>query len=559
MKKILKIFLALTLVAALALTAVSCGGVRSGKDITDADRLSVYKTYNSANKIDLGDYSPVMEIGEYLLLHKHQPTAEKPHAYALYDLDNGEIFGEEAKTLTAISPFAIYNINEKTVIIDTSMSAEGKAIVYYEGNSVTVSGDVSVRISNYNGGALVSVGKYVFYQDGDGNIAYTDNTGVTAAEIVGGANGYYFSLDQNSVLIYDENFNLYGRVVVPSYAVEKTVFALSNGNLLVQYCFRADEYSNDYDYMDGTGSKFILKTLIYEVEKNADREIKFDYKCAAEVKGVKALSKKVTNLVTVYEITDRRIDLNASQTITVALSDAGRVLTTFEKASSLLSSAVIIPTAGEFYTGTNVEGKTMLFDKKLKVKGTFDTLVNFEWGYLGDGVIYDLDGDVIMDIEKENYTLYSVKADCLILAKQEKTLKTYAGETEPTEIITTDYYYFRGEELEKVATYTDDREKSSVSVVRADVAWGDKGSFLVEERDALTLKTTKVTVYAVDGETLMEVSVDENKVNGDIISSIAVIPLNNTNRSLITLKIEEWNDTLLEYQTKTEYYLLENA
>jgi hypothetical protein len=197
------------------------------------------------------------------LLHKNEPEEEKPNVYALYDVVNGKMVGDEARTLTPISPFTTYLIDGKTLIIDTSKSTESKAIVYYEGHSVTVSGDLSIRTSYFPGGALVSVGKYVFYKNGDGNLTYTPNSNLNVSEIVGGANGYYFSFDSEYILVFDSAFNLYGRVVVPSYAVEKTVFALSNGNILVQYCYRADEYSDDYDYMDETGSKFIIKTLIY--------------------------------------------------------------------------------------------------------------------------------------------------------------------------------------------------------------------------------------------------------------------------------------------------------
>ena len=561
MKKVLKHVLLSVTVLVMAFSAVSCGRVRSGKDITDAEKLSAYKTYNTVTKVDLGDFSPVKEVGDYLLLYKNDSTAEKPHVYALYDVKKGEIFGEEARTLTPTTPFADYRLLDKTLIIDTSTSTDSKATVYYEGNSVVVSGDVSVRTSTFPTGALVSVGDHVFYKNTDGNLTYTLNSNVTASEIVGGANGYYFSIDANSnnILIFDSNFNLYGRVVVPSYAVEKSVFALSNGNVLVQYCYRADEYSDDYDYMDETGGKFNIKTLIYEAEKNADREIKFEYKCSSAVTGLQMLSDKVTNLITVYKINDRRIDLNNSEKLTVALSDAGRVLTTFEKASPLLSSAVILPEIGGLYRGVNVEGRSMLFDNKLNVLGTFDILYNFSWGYVGDGVAYDLSGNVIKDLEKEDFTICAVKDDCLILRADTTAEKTYQGDTLPSTVTTSEYYYFKEKELTKLASTTDDKEVATVSVIKGDTSWSDKGSFLVEEQSAESKSICKIMVYSASGKALFEKRVDLSKEHGEQILSATVIPLYKTNSSLVSVKMNEWNNEDNEYQQKMEYYLLENA
>ena len=58
------------LVGVLLLSAASCGKVRSGKDITDADKLSPTKVLNTATKIDLDGFAPVMEVGGYLLIHR---------------------------------------------------------------------------------------------------------------------------------------------------------------------------------------------------------------------------------------------------------------------------------------------------------------------------------------------------------------------------------------------------------------------------------------------------------------------------------------------------------
>ena len=54
-------------------------------------------------------------------------------------------------------------------------------------------------------------------------------------------------------------------------------------------------------------------------------------------------------------------------------------------------------------------------------------------------------------------------------------------------------------------------------------------------------------------------SVDVTEVNSDVIISVAVIPLQKTNRSLVTLKFNEWNSELNGYEQKTEHYLLKNA
>jgi hypothetical protein len=232
------------------------------------------------------------------------------------------------------------------------------------------------------------------------------------------------------------------------------------------------------------------------------------------------------------------------------------VLTTFEKASSLLNSAIITPVLGGLYTGRNVENRTMVFDKKLNHLGTYNTVNNFSWGYMGDQVVYDFDGDETFDIAEEGYALISVKNDAILLSKVTESEKTYDGEQSPTKVTTTEYFFYNGDEIERIATSTTDMEEEKLGALI--IEWSDAMSFAVVVTDKLTKDIENLKVYACDGSVLIEKTADLEKENGDRIVGVAVIPLNKTNRSLVAINKNVWNESLKTYQIESEYYLLEN-
>ena len=90
------------------------------------------------------------------------------------------------------------------------------------------------------------------------------------------------------------------------------------------------------------------------------------------------------------------------------------------------------------------------------------------------------------------------------------------------------------------------------------IEWSDAMSFAVVVTDKLTNDIEKLKVYACDGSVLIEKTADLEKENGDRIVGVAVIPLNKTNRSLVAINKNVWNESLKTYQIESEYYLLEN-
>lgn len=296
---------------------------------------------------------------------------------------------------------------------------------------------------------------------------------------------YYYQLDktEGTMKAYDSELSPVSVYRVPEYG-EVTVFSLlGNGNLLVQYRYEADPFSEEYDVLDG--GKLFLVTEIVTAKGGKAKEIRCDYLLGDvflfgeqqhDLMGVKR--EKVVMMAEATRIENRRL----GERVTLLIDGKG-TLSEVSDFNGERFEMLTLADDGAWVLST--EDSRYLIDERGRILGNLDdgsplgTYINC------DGALYRYDLTLLYDYGAEGMEVRSaITREAVILRKAAETGTGY------------DYYLFTGsgETLRKLVD-ADDRRKSFYGVV--------DGCYILRDTGG---NTTTYRYYRPDGTEMLALS-----------------------------------------------------
>lgn len=242
------------------------------------------------------------------------------------------------------------------------------------------------------------------YRAADGNLAYAfDYNTLGMSPSIQGRNGdYYYGFAGHTAYIYDLSFKLCVKHELPDYANVVSHAALLGGNMLIQYFYDADPYSDDYDYINGE-DKYILKTLLIKAKSGDVKEIDCDYLLSTLYNSEHSVEKygikddyAVTGEARLIE--DRRL----GNTVYVYADEDGKIKELGRINGS--SIAQISRLAEDVWAAATIDEAIYLVNEVGDVIGDVSN-ASLYGGYLAhDGKLYNNDLTVLYDYEAEDFT-----------------------------------------------------------------------------------------------------------------------------------------------------------
>lgn len=456
MKKLMKLLIATALVLTMAVCFAACGG-KTMEEVYDLSGVKATAVATKTGQLtDFTDQKEAAAQGEWVVVYKtnyNDKNVAVSNTYTLYNAATEKVVA--TSTTKNGNPFYIQSAFGEYVAVKLSgyVQYEGYtkiSTIYYDETTVDV-GSVDVEDviqygdlvgANYDAD-LVKIGDYIF-KVVDGTMSHVENATASVGAIDEYMNGYYYETDQTGITVYDSNLNLYGFVRVPYYAQANST-VLSNGNVIIQYSVEQDPYGDDYDMISirnmgatTSVSKSNLDTILYNVEKNTAKEIKFDY--VLSYADTENLAEKVDNIAYLYEIKDNRVDYNDEAMIVAELSNNGKVGTIYGKAEDYLVNAEVEAIAENRFLAKSISGEKVLYNEEMEKIATFTSSANAGEQYIVDGSkYYTFDGVLIADTAK-----YFIRASF------DNGNAIYADVDYDNN--TTDYYLIANNTMSKIAT-----------------------------------------------------------------------------------------------------------
>lgn len=509
MKKVFKILTALTLALTVTLSATACSKIKKMNDIYDFKNPTLSTVLNTATKLTVGDYTDCEGVvGSYVILSRTVTVKGEPskttYDFALYDWKS-KAFVDSVEGLTEkVAPFvALGGVNAVAKI----PAEEGdNYTVFYNGEKSFETDSIAVT-PNTKGIGVYKIGDYAVYDTKDG-ITAVENKKINVADICGEQNGYFYREDTagRMLLIYDDELDLYGKISLPTYVtqideVDKWFFPLSNGNVLVQYFYIADQYGDEYDViMDG--NKYFVKQQIYNAEDNSTEDVKLGYVVTSctpasllEKQAKYQIKDKVHNVCYGYKIEEQRISFTEAETAIFSMSNDGELIV-FEKSFKTQSYTLEIALGEDSFLSLNVADDWVLINKKGDVKVTFEDQVSYLGGAIvDDDKYYTLGGDLILDNSNGEYE------ESFVLSGGTIFTKTITADN----LTSVEYYLMSNGAIKLIATDYDaaDTARESSSKVLLDGESISHGIYAVQtttKKDGNT--STTVYFYNVNGEKL---------------------------------------------------------
>ena len=271
---------------------------------------------------------------------------------------------------------------------------------------------------------LYAIGTKLYRYDSEYNSELVKDYGLEAMpniksmEKVG---DYYLEYaGEGTYVVYDKDLAKVYDYCAPQYADNETkekVVLFSDGSLLVQYLVQLDQHDEKFDIRMSTDVKYDLVTYFVTAEKT--KELKnVDYYIYAvdasveDTEGKRVYSESIDNLAIIYPITeDKLLDLGAGNRKLVLMSNEAEItgeIVTEDK----------IPGFPEHYTEDSyairlVDGNYAIYnesgEKTKVITAAAKNAGVLEGGYVyvQNKGIYNADGSMVYDIEKEKASVYA--------------------------------------------------------------------------------------------------------------------------------------------------------
>lgn len=243
----------------------------------------------------------------------------------------------------------------------------------------------------------------------------------------------YIISSTGTYTVYDNELNVLWRYDAPGYANNCDAYVLSNGALLVQYIVQLDQNAKDFDLRYGADGKYDLVTLI--VNKKGTTEITdANYLIESlepsveDADGKMVYDDKVDNLAFIYPIgEDKMPDQTEANKKLVLLSNDGEIEAWVEAEGGIADYPIHY--ANGYYAVELLDGSCAIYDKEGEkisalVFSAFGARSILDKYLLLDNVIYDAEGKVIYDANKDHATALPC-GNTVIIRKYSATAVAY--------------------------------------------------------------------------------------------------------------------------------------
>ena len=567
MKKFFKVIVSLTLVLAVTLSVTACSKIKKMSDIYDFDNpTSAVSVLSTATKLTVGDYTDCEGVvGGFAILSRTvtvqngSEPSKTTYDFALYDWKNKAFVDQEDGLEVKVSPYI--NVDDTGLVAKIPDEVDGDYTVFYNGDKSFSTESVDVT-KNDKGLEIFRVGDFVIYSD-EGQLVAVENKKVNVADIFAMENGYFYREDTAAriLLVYDDEFNLYGKATLPTYkseisALSKCFFPLSNGNVLVQYLYVADQYGDEYDVILD-GNKYFVKQQIYNAAENSIEDVRLDYvvticsdASSLESQARYQVKDKVHNICYGYKIEEKRISFTEAEKAIFSMTNDGEIMV-FEKSFKTQAYTLEIALSTDSFLSINVADDLVLIDNKGSVKNTFETEISFKSGIIEDGnKYYSLDGKLILDNTDASYVKVQDMKGGILFSKA-VTADTFNN---------VEYYIMTGGSFKLIATDYDTndtaRETSSRVLVGTDYICEDV--YVVETKTKKETTTlTTVTFYNANGEKLYEYLPPQDE-KGDTFKSYKV-KYNGDYGVVVEVKLDKWDADSQAFVNTSELIVFEST
>lgn len=419
-----------------------------------------------------------------------------------------EVYGDDGKT---VYYYTMYNLDGSEVYTEDIDSIYNFSI---DSNDYDIVGNnLFINDCQYKIGAKLtkveSYNKFTYIPE-----AYEYNVGAE----------YLYKQVNNSVVIYDFDFNVVGTYYLPA-VFEPNWYVLENGNIFCSGGRLLPEDAKDYDVLE-SNYKIDFICEIYNVEKDKVIELDFDNKIVDLDKVItvddeiyNVFGGKIKNIVEVQEIEDHQINQTKKY---MAMDNEG----------NLSEIPEIVPNQGEIYSseiaGRYVVGvlpydsyyetysKYLLVDGNGNVLGDYNSVMDsidedLDLGdimndsyFISDDVIYDWNLNKVAD-KPEDYMLTGILANGFMFASRTEE-PVVAGEDKTYTFKT---YVFKNGAFTELTSYTgNEYGQPEVAGVEVAMAQGFSDQLYIVTKVTMSElgmpENAKIAIYNEEGTMLKE-------------------------------------------------------
>lgn len=448
MKTICKL-LSVILIVATVLSLGACGKQASLKNLLDKNYAPSYPNVSKSSKLtELNDYVYEDDNG-YLAVFSSsalESTTHKIYSFkvnrvvasytsdvttsyqvSLVDNADGYVLRTTKLSLSELQTEVSYSLYSGTADLVAKKEGADASFPLYSGTTYPTPEEVNPSEVSY------------IYRDQlfiwDGDLYEVDESGSftnkgqyknTTPTIDEHSDKYYYSFkneeNNRSVTVFDKSLNAIFEWTAPMYVSDLFAFVLANGNVLIQYVYKADPVSEKYDIFHG-GEKYFIRHLLLTPDNKKVATVNINYAIGDVVHAeslAEGYSNKTENLAAVYSINEKRIDkydvvtLNNNGTV-------GNSLMVFDMQASLP-----LPVAANRFAVYLSTGEIMIIDadcREIAKINSYDS--SFRAGYIvTDTGIYSADHKLIYDL-KTNDAEVIISVNDTVFIKQTIDESTY--------------------------------------------------------------------------------------------------------------------------------------
>ena len=278
---------------------------------------------------------------------------------------------------------------------------------------------------------LIKVDTKVYRIAEDGTIAEAFEMGALAEmpEVDAKYGDYYLLMADDFLFGYDEELQLVFAHRIPAYATNPIAIALNNGNVLVQFTCMATWDAEDYSFIDNSGNKVVLTSLLINAKNGKIKELDLDFVILAgssrtdddlEYVYFDELNEDIENVALVSYIVDERVvgpmtggdsysnvmDLN---TCLISLSNKGKDKGILD--ATLVGQAMLPSQVDEdLWAIYTITGQAYLVNGKGKVVAEISDVNYVNAAYIvSDGKLYNFALEVVLDFEEKELEMMDLE------------------------------------------------------------------------------------------------------------------------------------------------------
>ncbi len=240
------------------------------------------------------------------------------------------------------------------------------------------------------------------------------------------ANGYYYSMNESSVDVYNSDFELTASWKAADSNDECNFLVLSNGNVLIQVDRKISQDTQKYTYAT-EGGKYILTSYVMNPKNGKIKTVDLDYKILKNYYITEGYfdNKSIKNVVAIIPIENKLLD---DQPRNVSLKNNGKIdgylfgeLNDYNITSGnvykIAENVVLYETKTEEACFVDLDGKVLhTFDSYDEF---FENLDYFdEYCIVVGGIVYDWSFTPQYDLAENGLTMVNDMSNCIILKNE---------------------------------------------------------------------------------------------------------------------------------------------